>query len=217
MLSTSPHTNVMATPVPLPAAAFLFVDIVGFTSFTEEHGDARAADLAWRLRLGVEQQLGVEAHIVKTLGDAVMVRIADPGEAAAVGARIVARALPAGADPCVRVGVHYGPAVECDGDFFGATVNVAARVAALARPGEVLVTDALVLATRGRGARRCGILFDEIGERSLRNVARPVTLHAAVSDSTLTGTRRYSRRVLGPRAPARAAWALRGGRELAHV
>jgi len=71
------------TPVELPAAAFLFADIVSFTAYTETHGDAAAAALAWRLRLGVEEQLGADAHIVKTLGDAVMVRIADPAGAAA--------------------------------------------------------------------------------------------------------------------------------------
>ncbi|MDQ3935906.1 MAG: hypothetical protein M3340_14895, partial [Actinomycetota bacterium] len=111
--------------VPLPEAAFLFADIVGFTAYTEIHGDAQAAELAWRLRLGVEGQLGHDAHVVKTLGDAVMARIADPAEAAAAGLRIVGRALPAPGDPEVRVGIHCGPAVECMGDFFGTAVNIA--------------------------------------------------------------------------------------------
>ncbi len=167
-----------ASPTParkaLPAAAFLFADIACFTSFTEVHGDARAAELAWRMRLGVEGQLGHDAHVVKTLGDAVMVRVADPAEATAAGLRIVSRALPAAGDPPIRVGIHCGAAIETDGDFIGAAVNLAARVAAQAAPGEVLTTADVAIAARERGMR-----LDELGEHRLRNVARPVLLYAA--------------------------------------
>jgi len=167
-----------ASPTPvrvtLPEAAFLFADIARFTAFTETHGDTRAAELAWRMRLGVEGQLGHDAHIVKTLGDAVMVRVADAAEATAAGLRIVSRALPAAADPPIRVGIHCGPAIESDGDFIGAAVNLAARVAAQAAPGEVLITANVAAAARRRGMR-----LDERGERRLRNVARPVLLYAA--------------------------------------
>jgi class 3 adenylate cyclase len=173
MLGMATDRSTALAPVPLPEAAFLFADIAGFTAFTETHGDVRAAQLAWRLRLGVEAQLGHDAHVVKTIGDAVMVRIADPAEAAEAGLRIVSQALPGAGDPAVRVGIHCGPAAECDGDFFGAAVNVAARVASLAGPGEVLVT-ALVAAP----ARRHGLHACELGEHTLRNVAQPVLLHA---------------------------------------
>jgi adenylate cyclase len=163
--------------IELGEAAFLFVDIEGFTAYTEIHGDAAAADLAWRLRLGVEAQLGHDAHVVKTLGDAVMARIADPAEAAAAGLRIVDRALPNPGDPQMRVGIHCGPAVECMGDFFGTAVNVAARVAALATPGEVLVTEAVA-----GPARDLGLVLEDRGERALRNVAAPVRLAAVSAD-----------------------------------
>jgi adenylate cyclase len=168
--------NASPTPawIALPEGAFLFADIARFTLFTETHGDARAAELAWRLRLGVEGQLGHDAHVVKTLGDAVMVRVADPAEATAAGLRIVARALPAAGDPPIRVGIHCGPAIESDGDFIGAAVNLAARVVAQAAPGEVLVTADVATAARGRGMR-----LDALGERKLRNVAMPVPLYAA--------------------------------------
>jgi adenylate cyclase len=161
----------------LSEAAYLFADIARFTAFTETHGDARAAELAWRMRLGVESQLSHDAHVVKTLGDAVMVRIADPAEATEAGLRIVSRALPAAGDPPIRVGIHCGPAIEKDGDFIGAAVNVAARVAAQAAPGEVLLTADVASAARGRGVR-----LDELGERRLRNVTRPVHLYAAQNE-----------------------------------
>jgi adenylate cyclase len=204
MLDTPTASGTTLTTVPLPEAAFLFADIAGFTAFTELHGDARAAQLAWRLRLGVERQLGHDAHVVKTLGDAVMVRIADPDEAAAAGLRIVASAL-APADPPVRVGVHWGPAVECDGDFFGAAVNVAARVVSVAGAGEVLVTEELARAARGRE-----LALKQLGEHSLRGVARPVVLNAVRPAGTCeappdapaerAGGRRAARR-RRPRAP----------------
>jgi adenylate cyclase len=180
----------VAVPTTVREAAFLFADIVGFTAFTEQHGDERAAELAWRLRLGVERQLGHDAHVVKTLGDAVMVRIAEPAEAAAAGLRIVAHALGAPGDPPVRVGIHHGAAVECDGDFFGVAVNVAARVAALAGPGEVLVTGAVASAASGRGVQ-----IAPLGERSLRNVARPVAMHAVQAAPPLALRRRRGHHV----------------------
>ena len=173
MLETATERSGEQAPVALPEAAFLFVDIAGFTAFTEIEGDARAAELAWRLRLGVEAQLGHDAHVVKTLGDAAMVRIADPAEAAAAGLRIVSRALPGAADPPVRVGVHCGPAIEWYGDFFGAAVNVAARVASVAGPGEVLVTDDVA-----GSARKCGLQVQALGAHTLRNISTPVPLHA---------------------------------------
>ncbi len=195
MLEAVTDRRAALRPVSLPEAAFLFADIAGFAAFTETRGDAHAAALAWRLRLGVEEQLGHDAHVVKTLGDAVMVRIADPAEAAVAGLRIVSRALPGAGDPPVRVGIHYGPAVEWDGDFFGAAVNLAARVVSLAGPGEVLVTTDVAIA-----AGRHGLQIEELGERTLRNVARPVLLHA-VRDASDIGAGRVG--MIPARSPRR--------------
>lgn len=161
-------------PQQVGEAAFLFADIVGFTSYTEAHGDARAAELAWRLRLGVERALCADAHVVKTLGDAVMVRVADAAEAASAGLRIVSEALPGDLDPPIRVGIAHGPAVECDGDFFGAAVNLAARVAAAAGPHEVLATGEVAAAAAGTPDLRAR----PRGKRRLRNITDPVRLHA---------------------------------------
>src|SRR5947208_13282886 len=156
-----------------------------------------------------------------------MVRIADPADAAAIALRIVSSALPGAGDPPVRVGIHCGPAVECDGDFFGAAVNVAARVASLAEPGEVLVTAEVASAARGYG-----LTLDERGEHALRNVARPVCLHAVREPPQLqlqpARTERTQPRAerAGPwaawdcrlrRAWRAPSWTLRASRELVHV
>jgi adenylate cyclase len=158
---------------------FLFADIVGFTSFTERHGDDAAADLAARFRAGVEAILPKGARLVKTMGDAVMVRLDDPAEAAATAVRIARSALGAD-DPPVRIGVHSGTAVERDGDFFGAAVNIAARVAAFARPGEALVTPEVAEA-----AQAFGLATADLGERRLRNVFRPVHVLALREEPAL--------------------------------
>jgi adenylate cyclase len=207
MLEVVRDREVTQAPVHVGEAAFLFADVVGFTAFTEAHGDARAAELAWRLRLGVERQLGADAHVVKTLGDAVMVRVADPAEAAAAGLRIVERALPAPLDPAVRVGIACGPAVECDGDFFGAAVNLAARVAALAGAGEVLVTDEVAQAARTRS-----VDLERRGAKRLRNVSRPVVVHAVHERARANVAGEHPLRAL--RAPA---WTSRDDIGASHV
>src|SRR3954470_10691071 len=78
--------------------------------------------------------------------------------------------------PAVRVGLHYGPAIERDGDYFGAAVNLAARVSGEASGGEVLLTAS----TAARAAALAGVLYEPRGRRALRNVREPVELFAAV-------------------------------------
>jgi adenylate cyclase len=212
MLQAAINASTAPARVALPEAAFLFADIARFTAYTEIHGDARAAELAWRMRLGVEGQLGDDAHVVKTLGDAVMVRIADPAEAAAAGLRIVARALPAAGDPPVRVGIHCGPAIESDGDFIGAAVNLAARVAALAGPGEVLLTADVAGAARGHG-----LWLEEFGEHKLRNVASPVLLYSARERLRTCGGGRGAAPDCAPRRLCRDRVALGAGKGAANV
>jgi adenylate cyclase len=158
---------------------FLFADIVGFTSYTERDGDDAAADLAARFRAGVEAILPEGARLVKTMGDAVMVRLDDPAQAATTAVRIAQSALGAG-DPPVRVGVHSGTAVERDGDFFGAAVNIAARVAAFAQPGEALATPEVAEA-----ARAFGLATVDRGERRLRNVLLPIHVAALAARPVL--------------------------------
>ena len=74
----------------------------------------------------------------------------------------------------LHAGVNSGPMVKRDGDFFGAAVNVASRVADAARPGEVVVTEAVA-----RGADDADVRFVSLGEFSLKNVQAPVPLFRA--------------------------------------
>ena len=151
---------------------FLFADLVGFTALSIERGDEHAAEVATRFQRTVRELAGRHgATVVKSLGDGAMVRAGDACDAVHLGLE-----LANGLDglPPVRVGVNTGPAVERDGDFFGSTVNLAARLSQAARGGEVLLTDATRTAARRRRPR-----FEQRGARTFRNTRDPVVVYAA--------------------------------------
>jgi adenylate cyclase len=152
------------------SATFLFADLAGFTALTEAHGDQIAADLAGDFCTRVRKLVGERGAVLKTIGDAVMVRIPLADDAVVLGQRIVSGA---GGDHgllTVRVGMHHGDAVERDGDWFGATVNLAARVAELAAGSELLLTEAT---WRAAGAPT-HVRVAHHGTHRLRNIAAPV-------------------------------------------
>jgi adenylate cyclase len=119
----------------------LFADLCGFTEYTRDHGDERAADMAVSFHRSVHalaQEDGCSA--VKPIGDAVMVRSTDCKTALRLACRILALGEHDGCLP-IRVGLDSGPVVEREGDWYGTTVNAAARVADAATPGELLLTE----------------------------------------------------------------------------
>jgi adenylate cyclase len=154
---------------PAPAAeqataTFLFADIAGYTALTEAHGDEQAADLVAEFFEAISEELPTWGGThVKTIGDAVMLHIPDPGQAVLLGLRITHELLHGHGAPAVRVGLHHGPAIERDGDYFGATVNLAARVAAEATGGEVLLTAH----TAALAPALDGILYQPRGRQTL--------------------------------------------------
>lgn len=126
-------------------SAFIFTDLVGYTAFTEAEGDEAAADLAEQFCERVDQLNGGHgAQDVKTLGDGCMIHVPNPGCAAELGLEIVESIAPEHGLPRVRVGIDCGPAVERGGDWYGATVNRAARLVDLADEGTVLVTNGIL-------------------------------------------------------------------------
>jgi adenylate cyclase len=154
--------------------AMCFLDITGYTRLTEERGDEAAADLAARLATLVRRASQEHGGTpVKWLGDGVMFYFREPGGAvlAAVGmVEVVGRQ----GLPPAHVGVHAGPVVFQDGDYFGRTVNLAARIAEYARPGEVLVSQEVVDA-----ADAAPVSFVEIGPVELKGVPGTLRLYTA--------------------------------------
>ena len=158
-------------------ATFVFADIAGFTALTEAHGDEEAAALVSGFCDAVQAELpAVGGSQVKTIGDALMLSVPEPDDAVQLGLRITHELMLGHGAPAVRVGLHHGSAVEREGDYIGAAVNLAARVAAEASGGEVLVTGT----TAALAPQPEGVVYEPRGRRELRNVREPVELFAAV-------------------------------------
>jgi len=159
--------GVLGRPGRVPAMSFL--DLVGYTRLTEERGDAAAAALAETLAVLVNQSSREHGGVpVKWLGDGVMVHFREPAGAVLSALRMV-RQLPEAGLPPAHVGVAAGPVVAQGGDYFGRTVNLAARIAARASAGQVLVSGSVA-----ETAPPPGVTFVELGELRLKGIARPV-------------------------------------------
>ncbi len=153
------------------AVTLCFIDLTGFTRFTEEEGDIEALDVVENFVETVEATLPREATIVKTIGDEVMVVSPD---AAALTEWAVAFLGGFDRRPQPRVGIHFGDAVYRDGDYFGNSVNLAHRIVNRALAGEVLVTDRVAGTLEDRPSLR----LDPIGEVSLKGFPVPTALYA---------------------------------------
>ena len=159
-------------PVRRPPAV-CFLDITGYTRLTEERGDEAAADLATKLATLVRgSSREHDGQPVKWLGDGVMFYFPNPGDGVSAALDMV-EGLPAAGLPPAHVGIHAGPVVFQDGDYFGRTVNIAARIADVARPGEVLVSQEVVDA-----AELDGLGLTAIGPIELKGVSEPLRLHS---------------------------------------
>jgi adenylate cyclase len=164
-----------------PAPTFVFADLAGYTALTEMRGDqvaARVASEFQRTMSGLSRRHG--AWQVKSMGDGVMIWAPDAGQAVALAAAAVQEfgnrldLLP------VRIGVNTGPAVMCGWDWYGSTVNVAARLASQAGPNEALVSA-------GSRAALSGDLPGPLGSRRqlrLRGVESPVVVWCLGGDSS---------------------------------
>lgn len=153
--------------------AMCFFDLSGYTRLTEERGDEAAAGLALSLSRLIQRTAHEHrGRVVKWLGDGVMVYFDDPADAVAAALEMAERAMGAGL-PQAHVGVDAGPVIIQDGDFFGSTVNVAARIAGYARAGEVLASARAIEAA---GELPGDIRSVEIGSVDLKGVSRPISI-----------------------------------------
>ena len=161
--------------------AIVFTDLVGFTEFTATSGDEEAVRL-----LGVQDHIVTsllpdDARIVKELGDGLMIFF--PGACGAVTTMLdVLDAFSASAERdemplWVRVGAHWGCPTVRGADLVGHDANVAARVADVAAPGELLVSEALVGADS-----HGGVAFDEVGPVMMKGLPEAVQLFRAERD-----------------------------------
>ena len=162
-------------------ATFAFVDLAGFTAMTEAHGDSEAVAIVRAFRDRALEVLRPGDELVKTIGDAVMLRFPTP-DAAVVALRELLRRELVVRDAVLlpRAGAHHGRAVVVEGDYYGAAVNLAARVAGQARGGQLLVTT-----HTANAARDIGATITHLGSVDLRNISESIDVYdVRVGDAT---------------------------------
>ena len=152
--------------------AFLLADLAGYVALTEAHGNAGALEAIERLLALVQGALAPGARLVERVGDQVVVAADDAGAALDTALRLLTSAAAEPRFPPLRIGAHAGLVLDRDGAYFGSALNVAARVAAQARPGQVLCTGAIAEAARGRP----GLVLQPLGAVPLRHMTEPVEL-----------------------------------------
>jgi class 3 adenylate cyclase/YHS domain-containing protein len=188
------------------SGAVVFADLAGYTALTEAHGDDGAADVAFRFFDLASSQLTGDARIIKTIGDAVMVVASEAQHGLETGLALLRAVEREPHFPGVRVGLHYGPVVERNGDVFGATVNVAARLTAHAHVGQLLTSAEIA----GNVAHATHLTTVALGTTWLKNVGQPIEVYSISDHGPTPATQ-----VLDPvcrmyvdadAAPARLPW-----------
>jgi adenylate cyclase len=156
--------------------AVAFADMVGFTSLGETVALEELTGVAGRLTALTERVVDAPVHVVKQIGDAVM--LVSPDVGAMVDA--VLRLVEVGGEdeqfPPLRAGVAYGPAINRWGDWYGSTVNVASRLTARARPASVLVTEEV------RDRAGDGYAWSAAGPKKFKGLTAPLTTFRARRD-----------------------------------
>ena len=172
------QAGVRLRPEPTDGA-MVFADLTGYTRLTEEAGDEVAAKVSVELaELVQEVAVGHRGEVVKMLGDGVCFHFRAPRDAVTASLEIVDVVGPRGLPPA-HIGVNAGPVIYDEGDYFGRTVNIAARIASEAGPEEVLVGASVAADDQMRGVR-----FEERGTAALKGIAEPVALFRAVRADT---------------------------------
>lgn len=153
--------------------AIAFVDLAGFTSLTDAHGDQRAADTQHEFVNTLRTALGDAVECVKHLGDGALLASPDPVALVQCLTDLVRDWSADPHAPLARAGLHAGPVLrlfaEHGTDYLGHTVNVAARLCELAAGGQLIHSEAVTAAVRA-----AGLLAQPLGLQLLRGVAEPI-------------------------------------------
>jgi adenylate cyclase len=156
----------------------VFADLSGYTRLTEEAGDEAAAEVSLELAQLVNEAAAEHGgNLVKLLGDGAYLHFRDPADAIRTALAIVEGTAARGLPPA-HVGVNAGPLLYDEGDYFGRTVNVAARIGAMAGPGQVYVGEEGV-----DGIDQVGFTLVDIGRLELKGIAASVGVLEAVREA----------------------------------
>jgi adenylate cyclase len=168
---------------PRTVEAIVFADLSGYTRLTEEAGDAAAAQVALTLAEMVREVAVIHrGTVVKMLGDGVHLHFRDPSDAVRASVDVV-RTAPERSLPPAHVGVNAGPMIYHEGDYFGRTVNIAARFAGVAGPEEIVVGEPVV-----RAVALDDIAFEPMPPAPLKGIAEPVPVYRVVATGSTAGS-----------------------------
>lgn len=159
---------------------FAFVDLAGYTALTAAHGDTGAADVAARFYELAAASVDGETRVVKHMGDAVM--LVSRSTRACIGTVLRMFELASAEKDFLglRAGLNAGSVIERDGDFFGATVNLGARLCAHARGGQILCGASVA----HDAAHVAGVDVMGLGRAPMKNVKDEVQVFALVDASS---------------------------------
>lgn len=158
--------------------AVVFLDMSGFTALTEVHGDYAAATLAEDFTDLTSSLISGEDRLVKSIGDAVLFVSPSARGALRSLSRIIDATHQMDRYPLLRGGIAYGPVLTSHGDVYGRTVNIAARLVAVASPGQTVADRAVAEAAANEG-----IAAMSLGQTTLHNLPQPVEIFAIAMDS----------------------------------
>ena len=154
-------------------ATVAFVDLAGFSAIADVYGDASAIAVLGRFEELVSQALGGLGSPIKWIGDEAMFGFPDPATALQVLGRLIPACRSEPRIPLTRTGLNHGPVLRRSNDLFGSTVNIAARIAAIASPGQMLATQQVADI-----AAASGIVARDMGQVALRSIADEVSLYS---------------------------------------
>jgi class 3 adenylate cyclase/TolB-like protein len=173
-------------------AAILFTDIAGYSALMARDEPQALACLA-RQRQCIQRLVpGHEGTLHKEIGDGTLSTFASARNAVECALALQEALAEGEASFRIRAAVHIGEVIFSGGDVYGDGVNIAARLEAIAKPGSVVVSDACFDALRSHP----GLAFTRLGERRLKNIARPVVPYG-VARSTSEGPATVVRRSMG--------------------
>lgn len=174
-------------------ATILFADVAGYSRMMRADEEQTLIDLRAHLAELVAPVVArFHGRIVKTVGDGVMVEFASAVEAMRSAVELQRgmaernAGLPAGRRQTFRIGLHLGDVILTDQDVFGDTVNVAARLQALAEPGSIVLSRNVHDQVRDK----LSLPFRDLGARALKNIDRPVQAYTVDGDAAIRPGRR---------------------------
>ena len=168
-------------------AAILAADVVGYSRLMGANEEATLADLKRHLRELVDPKITEHrGRIVKTTGDGILVEFASVVDAVRCAVDIqremADRNIGVPADRCIafRIGLNVGDIIIDGTDIYGDGVNVAARLEALAEPGDICISRVV----RDQVRDKLDFSFEDMGEQQVKNIARPVRTHRVLLGPT---------------------------------